>query len=1286
MIIFKKVSRFEFMRIIFFNTLLFFNLNIFGQSIQININWEGEAKHHIGGKSLLVPSSENFKNNFSYGDYFRIVNQWNSDKIIDASSVRISNIIYSEIEINQFTGLEKINFKNEINVSFNSSISKNKIFTFLEIEPIIFKNGSYKKVESFKINYKYSDRSNNRNFSISSSEMRKGDWYQFFIEESGIHKIDKNFLEKLGINTQLIDPRKIKIFGHGGQMLKMQNKDQYLIDPPENSIKIIGEEDGSFDSNDYILFYAGGPDGYNSENNTNLNLFEDKISYFLSIGLENGLRVSDLVQPEGEPSNTIDYYTNYQFHENDDYNLAKIGRRWFGDRFDYENVKTFSFDIDNLIVDQPVNLKISAAATSEIATSMSVELNGTQLSTMVFGSIGDPILATGDTFSSNINLNSSQANITLTYNNNGNPASSAYLDFISIEAISSLNFNGGQLIFYNDDLDFESEIVRYQISNSNNILSIWDISEISNVSEISLNQVNEFTFKSVYSSANQFIAYDGINFYIPVIEDSPQISNQNLKENIFLNSLNEIDPVDYIIIARSDMLSEAERLANINKEFNGLNVKVVELQKIYNEFSSGNQDISAIRNFVRYVYDNSNNNNSLKYLCLFGDASYDYKNRIPNNTNIIPSWNSLNSFSLSSSYISDDFFGMMDLGEGMMTNSDKLDIAVGRILADSNTRARDLVDKIETYYSQNSFGDWRNKIVVISDDVDEPWENIIQTTSNDIADLITNNKPFFNAKKILADAFGQETSSGGERYPEVKNQLINSMKQGALVVNYFGHGGEDGLARERIFDKIDAANIDNDKFNCFVSVTCEFTKFDNPNRETAGEYLYWNKNGGSIALITTTRQIFVSVGVNFNLTLENYLFSLDSNSYTSMAESLRLTKIDPSISNSDQRRLVFFIGDPAMKLSIPEPEIIITHINDIPLNEFESNIRGLDKVNIKGNVINSNGQTIENYQGELTATVFDKQIERSTLGNDGATDNSGNPIILDFKTLGETLFRGKSSISNGEFEFNFVVPKDVGMQVDFGKFSFYSKENNGSQDKNGYDLSVLIGGVNENADEDNTGPEIELFMNDESFINGGITNENPNLIVKLFDENGINTSSGVGHDIIATIDANQENSYVLNEYYQANVDDFQNGTINFPLTDLSPGIHTLTLKAWDVYNNSSESQIEFKVFDEDQDLVIENVLNYPNPFVNYTEFWFNHNSSGPLNVTIQVYTVSGKLVKTILGATESFGNNSFSRDFYWDGKDDFGDNLAKGVYIYKLNIRSESLNKSVSKIEKLVIL
>ena len=919
---------------------------------------------------------------------------------------------------------------------------------------------------------------------------------------------------------------------------------------------------------------------------------------------------------------------------------------------------------------------------------MSISVNNQEISNLNYSPIGDPVLVSGDFYSDNIMVSNSNISVNLNYNNNGNPSSVAYLDYISIEGTSDLIFNNDQLIFYNKDLVDLNGVGEYNISNANLISNIWEITDLNNVSEIIIeDSENVAVFKSILGEEKRFIAFNQDSYFEPIIEGETTIENQDLKSQIFLDEQNQFQDIDYLIICRSDMLYEAERLAQINRDNNNLNVKVVTLEKIYNEFSSGNQDIAAIRNFVKYTYNNSNDpNNRLKYLCLFGDASYDYKDRISQNTNVVPSWHSINSYSLSSAYVSDDFFGMMDYEEGMMDNSDKLDIAVGRILADTPQRATDLVDKIESYYNSNSYGDWRNKLIVISDDVDEPWESIIQGTSNSLADLITDNKPFFNVKKILSDAYVQESSAGGERYPEVNNAIIDGIELGALVVNYFGHGGEDGIARERIFDKIDATELSNEnRLNCFVSVTCEFTKFDNPGRNTAGEFLYWNKNGGAIALITTTRQIFVSVGVNFNLTLEDYLFSLNSDTYYTMAEALRLTKNDPSISGTDQRRLVFFIGDPAMKLAIPKPNIQITEINDIPINEFSDALQGLSSVKIEGQIEDEFGNKIDEYSGELVTTVFDKNIERSTLGNDGTSQND-SPIILDFTTLGEVLFRGKSSIENGDFTVNFIVPRDVVMDVDYGKISFYSKSTSNLMDQNGYNLDVLIGGINENAAEDNIGPEIELFMNDEAFVSGGITNENPNLLVKLFDQNGINTSSGIGHDIVAVLDGDVANSFRLNDYYQANIDDYQNGTITYPLRDISPGLHTLSLKAWDVYNNSSISEIQFVVHDQDQELVISNVLNYPNPFVNYTEFWFNHNSSYDLNVSIQIFTISGKLVKTINGYINTSSSSSLSRDLSWDGRDDFGDKVAKGVYMYRLTVRSDQIDKQVSKIEKLVIL
>jgi hypothetical protein len=404
-----------------------------------------------------------------------------------------------------------------------------------------------------------------------------------------------------------------------------------------------------------------------------------------------------------------------------------------------------------------------------------------------------------------------------------------------------------------------------------------------------------------------------------------------------------------------------------------------------------------------------------------------------------------------------------------------------------------------------------------------------------------------------------------------------------------------------------------------------------------------------------------------------------------MAEALRLTKNDPGVTNTTQRRLVFFIGDPALKLPLASPEIVTTAINNEPVTSPNVVLQALSPAKIEGYVADSNGTIIEDYNGTVTATIFDKDIQRSTLGNDGTTfDNE--LIIMDYNALGEVIFRGQASVENGLFEINFVVPRDISIPVGSGKISLYSKTESPLSDQRGYNFDIKIGGVNPNAPEDNQGPDIQLFMNDESFVSGGITNENPTLIAKLFDENGINTASGVGHDIVATLDGDETKPFILNDYYVADVDTYKSGELSYPFRDLSPGLHTLTLKAWDVYNNASTKDIQFIVFNQNQSLELTNVLNYPNPFINYTEFWFNHNSSGVLDVSIQIFTISGKLVKTINTQTNLAGTSSVSRDITWDGTDDFGSKIGKGVYVYKLKVKSNSTGHEAEKIEKIVIL
>ena len=1274
----------------------------FAQQKQFTIQWDGTTTLETSSFQVELPAFN--KENFSYSDSEGLfyVAQWKINTLLNEKSLTLSNVSYATISSRELKALSKDLIPNEPKVELSNSIDRDKIYAFLKISPIINDNGIFKKITSFSINYSSGSSSSNRN-SLNSQEivnsvLSSGSWRRFYVEQSGVFKISKGFLEDIGVNTD-VDPRTIKIYGNGGAMLPMSNNEFYPIDLAENAIRFVGESDGEFNDGDYILFYAEGPKGNvevtsgnnNSTINTNINPYTDRSNYYVNFGGSFGKRIETIVQPDENPDFIVDTFQDYGFYEVDEFNIVKLGRRWFGDRFDVENEKTYTFNFPNLVATEPARIKVYVAAVSEALTSFQIKVNSDIVSTISPVGLSDGILATGASYDDDIQLSTSQVNVNLTYNNSGNPSSIGYLDYVSLEATRELTYTGGQMPFKNDIVSTTNGIVEYAMSNTATVSEVWDISDKYNVASIpNANQDPNFSFKAVSGNLKHYIAINSQNFFEPLKDGNSFVSNQNLKGTIFQNSQGEFQDIDYIIVTPSNMYSQAERLAEINRQQYGLNVKVVTLGAIYKEFSSGNQDIGGIRNMIKYVYNNASTpDKRLKYLCTFGDASFDYKDRISNNTNIVPTWFSYNSFSLTSSFVSDDFYVMMDDNEGNMEVSNKADIAVGRILANTPQQAEQLVNKIEEYYSDLSFGSWRNNILMISDDVDVgSFEGGLQQTTDDIANIITQEKPFLNALKIHSDAFLQESSSAGERYPQVNKEIRDAIDVGALVVNYFGHGGEDGLASERIFDKNDSQEVANAcKYNLFITVTCEYTKFDDPLRQTAGEFTYWNVSGGSIGLITTTRQIFVSLGQAFNVIIEPYLFAFGSNEYPSIAEALRLSKNDPGITNNPQKPLVWYIGDPAMKLAFAKPDVRLTKINDVPIGGDTDVLQALGKVKFSGEVVNESGNLLSDYNGILTATIFDKEIDRQTLNNDNQTNN-GQPVIMDFKTLGEVIFKGQATVANGLFEFEFVVPRDIGIPVGPGKVSFYTKRTLPLENRAGFSFDIQVGGINENAAEDNVGPVINLFMNDENFVSGGVTNEQPTLLVQLQDENGINTASGIGHDIVAIIDGDEVNPFVLNDYYQANVDDYKNGKVSYAFRDLEPGLHTLSLKAWDVYNNSSTTEIQFVVFDKDQGLVIDNVLNYPNPFIDYTEFWFNHNSSDVLDVSVQIFTVSGKLVRTLNGQTNAGSKvtSSLSKDIVWDGRDDFGDKIGKGVYIYKLKVRSNRLNKQVEKIEKLVIL
>ena len=1272
----------------------------------ISLNWTNKKKLFYGDFYYMTPQFNS--ENYLFDTYSKTVNYSLTIKLnskINESGFQLTNLVFEPIPEDQLGDLSIKNIPTSFKYTFKNNVARDQYYGKILITPIIKEGTSFKKLVSFSYSIgqgalRTTPITNNIT-TIGNSVLDSGKWYRFYVEKSGVYKISKGFLQSLGFDTN-VDPRKIKIYGNGGRLLPLLNSVDYPMDLAENAIQFIGENDGVFDNQDYILFYAEGMDKWNEDYRSNLNIYADKSYYYVTANGDLGKRIEDMAQPTATATAIISTFDDYQFHETEEVNIGKLGRVWFGEQFSIDNVQEFSFKFPNLVSSLPIKVTVHAASIAFNTTSFKVEANS-----QLVGNIGFNALTNNSGISASdgslnnvaVNVASEDVVVKVTYDNNSVPSSKGYLDYINIKATRNLQGYGKQFPFQFDQASSMLGVVgEYHVSNAASISQVWDVTDIYNVTKID-NTQSTLSFKSFLGQVRQYIAVDNTDYYVPLKESKTKVDNQNLKGTIFTNTQGQFQDVDYLIITPKFLNAEAEKLAAFHRSYSNLNVKVVNLENIYQEFSAGKQDIGAIRNFVKYVYFNASApDKRVKYLNLFGDASYDFKDRIADNTNIVPIYQAINSYTeTDSSFASDDFYAMMDANSGKLdsyTNTyidlGGIEIAVGRMIVSTTQQADEMVNKVIEYHDLKSYGSWRNNYVAIADDPsidpNRTGDNQLQYFQNRLADRISTEKPFLNIKKILLDSYQQETSAGGKRYPKAREEIFAAFEKGALVFNYLGHGGEDGLTEERVWEKSDGQNLSNQyKYPLFITITCAFSRFDNPYRPTAGEYTYWNPKGGAISMITTIREIGQAPAQTFNDKLAEFLFAYGSNNYTSIAESLRLAK---NTNSNPSTNVVFCLGDPALMLAIPKPKVVLTKVNGMPITGPIDDFKSLAYVKLTGEILDENNNIVPTYNGELAVNIFDKNIHTQTLRNDGydaiIDDSYDTAPTMPFTILGETIFRGNASVTNGNFEFGFYVPRDIRIPVDNGRISFYTKRNQLLFDKTGYNTDIKIGGINTNAVADVTPPTVKLYMNDETFVNGGITNTSPFFLAKLEDEHGINTASGIGHDILGILDGDETKPYIMNDYYETELNDYKKGRVYFPFRNLAVGLHTITFKAWDVYNNLVTAEIQFVVVG-DEGITLSHVLNYPNPFVSYTEFWFSHNRPfEPLEVQVQVMTITGKIVWT---KNQTITTDGFlSRDITWDGKDDFGDRIGKGVYVYKLTVKSTLSNKKAEKIEKLVIL
>ncbi len=1212
-------------------------------------------------------------------------------------SYQISNIIYENIKKSAFQKESQNNLPIELQENFEIKYAKDVAYAVIHIIPLKINNGKLQRIKSFDLTYEFI--STTKRFatksSVHDSPLSSGTWYKFAVDTTGVYKISRAFLNSLGINTRNINPKNIKIYGNGGEMLPELNGDFRYDDLQENAIYIEGESDDSFDSGDYILFYAKGPDAwkYNSNNNIShhkTNIYSDKAHYFITVANDYGKRIENASTLNSNTFQTITESNDYRLYEKDLENFDSMGQDFFGENFQIQEAQNFTIPFTDLDITKPIQIEFRVGSISLNPSSFQLRLNDQDILSRNLNAISGTSIASIGKNNTTVISNSEILNFEVIFNNGGIPSAKGYLDYIEINGIKKLIARDKQYSFRNYIVNTQNGFFKLQIESPENIFQIWDVSDFLNPKNI-LNIGNSTTFDFLVQGGQtkEFILINNNDFYAPERIPNSKIENQNI---------HAIQDIDYLIITPNELKSQAERLANYHQQNSNFNTLILTPEIIYNEFSSGSQDITAIRDFIKHLYINASTpQKRIKYVLLFGDTSFDFKNIEGNSdgTNVI-SFQSKNSFNNANSYVTDDYFGMMDDNEGDFTiglgSQDLQDVATGRLPVKNTQEARIAIDKILNYYSNISLGKWRNKITLIADDVDNKGYNFaLQKNTERIADSIKSHKPVYNLNKLYADSYRQVITAGGERYPELKNDISNSVEQGSLAINFFGHGGENGWANERFLDIDQINSWFNDKNSpLFITVTCEFSRLDNPTRTTAGEYVFNNPNGGSINMITTSRAVYITSGGNFNRDLVADLLEFDGTHNYTIAEALMKTKNDNA--GYGQRLFILYFGDPAMKLPIHKPNVKITEMNGVAVTQQLDTIKALSHSYFKGIITDANNNLQSDFNGELFVEIYDKSIDVTTLNNDNSiityTDANGvlhvnQPAFMEFDTRQSKIFNGRASIENGQWEFDFIAPRDIRIAYGSAKLSFYAHNND--TDKTGYSTDVIIGGINENAPVDDVGPTIQLYMNDESFIDGGNTNQSPLFLAILEDDSGINTSfTAVDHDIIAILDGDVSNPIIMNDYYETELNDFTKGKVKFPFRNLEVGEHTITFKCWDTYNNSSEASLNFVVV-SDTDLILDNVLNYPNPFINYTEFWFNHNKPNEaLEVQIQIFTISGKLIKTI--NQNILTNGTLSRTISWNGLDDFGNKIGKGVYIYKLQVKTVSSGIKAEKFEKLVIL
>lgn len=1091
----------------------------------------------------------------------------------------------------------------------------------------------------------------------NSSVLSSGEWFRIGIISDGIYRIDYSRLRQMG----LTNPSNPRIFSNNHGQLSYYNSDPAPDDLKELSIYTSNDNDGIFNDGDYLLFFGKGTHRWIYNKTSKLydflrHNYSDTTFYFITSGSTPGKRVATVTEPS-QDANYFSLESDALFiHEQENENLIKSGREWFQKILNLPVNPGFT----GLVKGEKINYRIRVAARASVRTTFSL-YEGTTIKkniqvpgTNLFNYTGTYAQITDSAGS--ILPGSASPVFEIRFANNGEAGAKAWLDYVRFQGRKTNSFTG-PLMQYSDSRSVApGRITNFTISNQIADVLVWDVSDPFIIKQIKHTWTdNNISFKSLNDSLKTFIAFTPGSALIPSIKPA-LIPNQNLHGS---------QPVDMIIITHPLFREYAEKLAKIHLENSGLVSQVVSPQEIYNEFSGGIPDIVALRNYIRMKYLRQlGTSHPLKYLLLFGDGSYENKTLPPNNPNFIPTYQSQNSNVYVSSFTSDDFYGLLEDGEGEANGTE--DIGTGRLPVSDTIQAGIIISKIKKYLDPANMGDWKNIICITADDEDG---NAHMSDADGLAQVLKDSVPAYNIAKIYLDAFRQTTTVNGQSYPDVRKAINDRINAGCLIFNYVGHGSETGLAHERVVTIEDINSwVNGGKLPLFITATCEFSRFDDietnlltremTGKTSAGELVLLNKDGGAIALMSTTRVVYSAPNFFLNRNIFNYAFGRDKSGNTMrLGDIIRLAKNNSG--SGPNKRNFSLLGDPALILAYPWHGTVITDsINSIPVSEKTDSLKALSVVTVAGHIETPDGKLMNNFDGVVFPLVYDKESKIKTLANDGGP-------VMEFFLRNNILFSGKTKAKEGKFRFTFIVPRDINYSFGNGKISYYA--NDYKEDMNGSFNSIIVGGFANTTIMDTSGPIIKLYMNDTLFRKGGITDSNPRLLAVIEDKGGINTTgSGIGHDLTGFLDSDRNRSFVLNNYFVNDFDDYMSGRIIYNLSGLSAGSHSINIKAWDNFNNSSEESIIFLV-ESGEKFILKNLINYPNPFLTETRITADHNRpDDEFDVTINIFNLNGRIIKVIKTKVPSTGYTL--PPVIWDGNDEGGNRVGRGVYPYTVTV------------------